>query len=205
MSGLRSRSARGYRVVESQIAYTGAILGVRKDLVAFPDGTTANRDIITHHGAVAVVALDDQHRVAMIEQYRHSVRGFLWELPAGLRDVAGEDPLLAARRELLEEVGLVADTWHTLVDVVLAPGYGEEVVRVYLARDLQEQARPDDFELEHEEADLVMRWVPLAEAVDAVHQGLVTNSLAVGGLLAADRAVGDESLLRPADAPWFSA
>ena len=115
------RSADGYRVRSSEQLYDGPIFTVRRDEVEFPDGSSTSRDVVAHSGAVAVLALDEQQRVVLIEQYRHPIAAFLWELPAGLRDVDGEPPVQAARRELVEEVGLAADDWYELVEVVAAP------------------------------------------------------------------------------------
>ncbi|WP_234356171.1 NUDIX domain-containing protein [Blastococcus sp. Marseille-P5729] len=202
MDALPHRAPDGYRVVRSQQAYDGAIFGVRKDEVAFPDGSTATRDIVTHGGAVGVLAIDERHEVVLLQQYRHAVADYLWELPAGILDVDGEDSVAAAQRELAEEVGLAADRWDTLIDIVSAPGFAAERVRVFLARELRAVDRPADFTVEHEEADLIVRRVPLQRCLAAVHDGSIVNSIAVCGLLAADRALRDESLLRPADEPW---
>src|SRR5690606_2480290 len=106
MGSLPHRAPDGYVVQASQIAYTGAIFTVRQDVVGFPDGGSATRDVVSHHGAVAIVPVDDDGNVVMIEQYRHPVGELLWEVPAGLLDVPGEQALHAARRELAEEVGL---------------------------------------------------------------------------------------------------
>lgn len=199
---LGGREPVDYSVCESRTVYNGAIFDVRKDRVRFPDGTSATRDVVSHHGAVAIVPLDHDGRIVLIEQYRHSVAEMLWEIPAGLLDVPGERAVEAARRELAEEVGLRADRWHTLIDLVSAPGFCDERVRVFLARDLSAVARPDGFTLEHEEALAEVHRVPLADALAAVHAGEVVNSIAVGALLAAARALADESLLRPAEIGW---
>lgn len=203
MSGhLPGREAVGYTVHDSATVYTGAIFSVRRDVVEFPDGGTATRDIVSHGGAVAIVPIDADGNVVLIEQYRHSVAEMLWEVPAGLLDVPGERALAAAERELAEEVGLRADRWHTLIDIVSAPGFCDERVRVYLARDLSEADRPDGFLLQHEEASAAVHRVPLADALAAVHAAEVVNCLAVSALLAAERALRDETVLRPADVAW---
>ncbi|WP_134325240.1 NUDIX domain-containing protein [Cumulibacter soli] len=199
---LGGRDAVGYSVTKSERIYDGPIFTLRRDAVEFPDGSSATRDVVSHDGAVAIVPIDADGRVVLIEQYRHSVAQMLWEVPAGLLDVAGEHALDAAKRELAEEVGLRATSWHTLIDLVSAPGFCDERVRVFLARELSEAPRPDGFVLEHEEAQVAVHRVPLADAVAAVHAGEVVNSLAVGALLAAERALREENVLRAADIPW---
>lgn len=164
-----------------------------------PGGVIAQREVVEHYGAVAVAALDDQDRVALIYQYRHSVGHRLWELPAGLLDAPGEDPAAAAARELLEETGLVAEDWRVLLDLLVTPGFCDEAVRVYLARGLRDVGRPP---ADHEEADLTVHWVPLSEAVDMVLTGQILNSTAVAGVLSAHAAVVDGKPTRPLGAPW---
>ena len=117
--------------------------------------------MVTHPGAVAILALDDAQRVLMIRQYRHSVGRLLWEIPAGLRDTDGESPLQTAQRELLEETGYRASQWHTLLDYFSSPGYSTERIRIFLARGV-EQAADNGYEREQEEKYIVADWVPLA-------------------------------------------
>lgn len=191
-----------YQVVGSLERFRGRVVALRTDEVRMSDGSVAARDVIEHPGAVAVAALDDQDRIVLVRQYRHPVGAFLEELPAGLLDVDGEPALDAAKRELAEEAGLAAGVWHTMVDVFTSPGGSDEAVRVYLARALQ-PAKADGFVLDDEELQLTVSCVPLAEAVDRVLSGDITNSLAVAGILAAARVVGDgEASLRAPDAPW---
>ena len=113
------------------------LLTVRSDKVQMPDKNFAERTVVSHPGAVAVVALDDASRVLMIRQYRHPVGYQLWEIPAGLRDAAGEPPLETARRELFEETGYRAREWHVLIDYFTSPGFTTERLRIYLARGVQ--------------------------------------------------------------------
>ena len=143
--------------------------------------------------------------MALVRQYRHAVRHRLLEPPAGLLDVDGEAYVLAAQRELAEEVGLAADTWHVLVDLFTTPGIIAESLRVYLARDLRPAEAPDGFVKEGEEAEMELSWAPLAELVDAVLAGDLHNPTMVSGVLAAwvAQLKGDDfATLRPADAPW---
>ena len=124
----------------------------------------------------------------------------LWELPAGLRDADEEPPLRTAQRELAEEVQLAAERWSLLVSVYNSPGFSDELVHVYLAEDLSAVARPDGFVVEHEEADMTVERVPLADAVQRVFDGDIRNSSAVIGLLATAQVRSGTPRLRPADA-----
>ncbi|MBW0103916.1 NUDIX hydrolase [Pseudonocardia sp. KRD-291] len=175
-------------------------MALRSDRVVMPGGRVATREILEHPGAVAIVALDDSGRVMMLHQYRHAVRRRLWELPAGLLDVAGEDPSVTAGRELAEEAGLAAQDWSVLLDVVPSPGFSDESVRVYLARDVSEVGRPDLGD--DEEADLELRWVPLADAVQMVFTGEIVNAVSVSGVLATQAVRAGDADPRPVDAPW---
>ncbi len=189
-----------HQVEDSQTVFEGRIISVRKDQVTMPGETTSQRDVVVHPGAVGVVALDEQGRVLLVNQYRHPVRRRLDELPAGLLDKPGEPALDAAQRELVEEAGLAAETWHVLVDTLSSPGMTDEAVRTFLARDVRVVDREVQ---EHEEADMTAQWVDLDEAVRRVLAGDIENAIAAVGLLAADRARADGfRSLRPADAPW---
>lgn len=183
----------------SKTVYTGAIIALRVDTVAMPGGQRADREVVEHHGAVAVVALDEHDNLVLIHQYRHPLGHRLWEIPAGLLDAPGESPVEAAARELGEETGLGADRWSVLVDVALSPGFTDEAVRVFLAEGLHEVERDDP---EHEEADLEISRVPLADAVDMALRGEIVNATAVSGILAIATARATGKPLRPADAPW---
>jgi 8-oxo-dGDP phosphatase len=189
-----------FPVAETTDIYRGKVMALRADEVVMPSGGTARREIIEHPGAVAIAALDPDDRLMMIYQYRHALGRRLWEMPAGLLDVAGEDPLETARRELREEAGLEAAEWAVLLDVAPSPGFSDESVRVYLARGLTEVDRPelgDD-----EEADLTTRWVTLSVAVRMVLAGTIVNGVTAAAVLAANAVSGSPAALRPADAPW---
>ncbi|MGI8537764.1 MAG: NUDIX domain-containing protein [Mycobacteriales bacterium] len=193
-------SNHDHRVVSSDVVYQGRVISVRKDLVSMPGDTSSQRDVVLHPGAVGVVALDENNRVLLVTQYRHPVGRRLEELPAGLLDVEGEPALEAAQRELAEEAGLAAKTWHVLVDTLTSPGMTDEAIRIFLARDLQEVHRDVQ---EHEEAELTTAWVDLDEAVRRVLAGDIENAMCVVGVLAADRAVRHGfAELRHADSPW---
>jgi ADP-ribose pyrophosphatase len=163
----------------------------------------ARRDYQVHPGSVAVLALDEEDRVLVIRQYRHPVRQRLWEIPAGLLDVPGENPLHAVQRELYEEAHVKAEDWRVLADLYTTPGGSDEAVRIFLARDLSE-AEGERFEAEHEEIELEIERVPVTELVRGVLAGELHNTCLVVGVLALVAAQRGEGMdaLRPAEAPW---
>ncbi len=196
-------AAAQWPVVSSAEIYHGAIIDVRNDTIRSPDGNTAEREVVRHPGAVGIVALDESNRVLMIRQYRHAVGRLLWELPAGLRDVAGEPLVHAARRELLEETGYRAARWQVLVDYFSSPGIITERLRVFLARGVELVPEADrDFVPVNEEAHLLVDWVPLEHAVSLIFAGELHNGVAVAGILAA-RVASEDGFgeLRDAAAP----
>jgi 8-oxo-dGDP phosphatase len=190
----------GYEVLASEEVFAGRVISLRRDTVAMPGGGDSVREVVHHPGAVGIVALDDQDRVVLLRQYRHPVGERMWEVPAGLRDADGEPPADTARRELAEEVGLAAERWSLLTSHYPSPGFCDELVQVYLAEGLSEIGKPADFVVEHEEMDMTVEWVPLADAVQWVFDGTVRNSLAIVGLLAAAQHRSNGVSLRPADA-----
>ena len=169
-------------VVASDLVYDGMVWDVRSDTVRYGDGEIV-RQYIDHPGASAIVAVDEDDRVLLIQQYRHPIRHRDWEIPAGLLDVPGESPLETARRELAEEVDLVADEWRPLVSLFPTPGGSDEVVHVFLARGLT--AVGHAHAREAEEADIRIEWVPLADAVTGVLEGRLRNGILATSLLAA--------------------
>lgn len=186
-------------IVSSEVVFKGAIWDVRRETFDY-NGDQITREFVDHTGAVSVLAVDDEDRVLLIKQYRHPIRSREWEIPAGLLDVADEDPLEAAKRELAEEVDLSADSWSVLSDYVTTPGGNNEAIRVYLARGLTDT---DAFAREDEEADIEKRWVPLDEALDAIVARRVQNPSLVVAVYAAFVARSRGwSTLAPADAPW---
>jgi ADP-ribose pyrophosphatase len=191
-----------YDVVGSDTKFEGNVITVRVDDVRMSDGKVVQREIVAHPGAVAVVALDDDGKIVLVNQYRPPVRARFDELPAGLLDVDGEPALFAAQRELAEETRLAAEEWHVLVDLHSSPGMTDEAVRIYLARGLS-QIDDHEFEAEHEEITMSVYRESLSEAVRRVLAGGITNASAVAGILAAvhGRATGWRDL-RPADAAW---
>jgi 8-oxo-dGDP phosphatase len=187
-------------IVSTETVFDGKIWDVRRDVFLY-NGAEITREYVDHTGAVAVLALDEEDRVLLIKQYRHPVRQRDWEIPAGLLDIRGEDPLTAIQRELAEEVDLVADEWNVLADIFTSPGGNDEAIRIYLARAVRPAA--EVFAREEEEADIETVWLPLDDAVDAVLARTVHNAPLIIALLAARtaREKGWETL-GAADEPW---
>jgi ADP-ribose pyrophosphatase len=189
-----------YRLLAREVVYEGRVITLVKDTVAMPGGGDSVREVVHHPGAVAVVAVDDDGSVVLLHQYRHPVGGYLWELPAGLRDEHGEPPLETAKRELAEEVELSAQRWSLLTSSFSTPGFSDELILIYLAEGLSPVDRPAGFTMEHEELDMQVQRVPLAEAVQRVFDGEIRNAAAVIGLLAAAQYRAAAPRLRPVDA-----
>ncbi|MCA1820326.1 MAG: NUDIX domain-containing protein [Pseudonocardiaceae bacterium] len=188
-----------FAVCGSDTLYVGKILALRLDQVIMPGGGEAKREVVENPGAVVILPLHDDGSVVMIDQYRHPLGRRIRELPAGLLDAPGEDPVTTARRELLEEVGYTARDWSLLVDLVPSPGFSDESQRVFLARGLTPADQPPGTD---EEADLEVIQLPLADAVRQVLTGEIVNGPAVAGLLAAHAVLAGIAQPRPADAPW---
>ncbi|GAB2637300.1 NUDIX hydrolase [Gordonia jinhuaensis] len=189
-----------FEIADSTEIYTGAIMALRVDDVTMPGGTTARREVVEHFGAVAIAAVDESGRIALVSQYRHPLGRRLLEMPAGLLDGGPEEsPIDAAARELVEEMGLHADTWQVLVDVAASPGFTDEVVRVFLATGLHEVDRPQAHD---EEADMTLLWMSLDDAVAAVFSGEIVNASSVAGILAVRVARAEGTQLRTPEAPW---
>jgi ADP-ribose pyrophosphatase len=175
------------------------VFSIVTDAIEMPGGDVVDRDYMVHIGAVGVVAVDAQERVALVRQYRPAVRAVLWELPAGLIDVPGEPLADAAARELAEEADLVAARWDLLAEAHTSPGCSNEKIRLFLAREIAPVPDGERHERTHEEADIELHWVDLDDAVTMALTGEITNAACIIGVLAADRArARDWKDLRPA-------
>ena len=183
MSALPADTPETHPVTDSEVVYTGAVWDVRREVIDYPAGTIT-RDFVDHPGAACVVAVDANDNVVLLRQYRHPVRSRNIEIPAGLLDIPGEDPLECAKRELGEEAQLAATDWTHLMTLNVSPGGSNEVIHIYLARGLSDVVT--SFEKTGEEVDMEVLRVPLADAVKASLTGLISNQIAVTALLAAD-------------------
>lgn len=161
------------------------IVALRADMVTTPSGGEPFRRLVMEHpGAAVVLAVDDDERVVCVSQYRHPARRRFVELPAGLCDGDGEDPLDVARRELREETLLAAGEWTHLTSAYSSPGISAELIHYYLARGLRDVDR-GDFELVHEEADMEVFRVPFADLLAAVLDGRITDAPVIVAVLSA--------------------
>lgn len=181
-------STAPYEVTSSDVLYESRFSRVRIDSVRMPDGQTTEREIIEHLPAVGAVPIDAEDHVILLRQYRHSMGRHCLEIPAGKLDVEGEDVVDAMLRELAEEIEMTAAHMEHLLTYTNSAGWTTEVTHVYLATGLSSVPRPDDFVLQHEEADMEVLRVPFDQAVAMVHDGQIADSKTVIGLLTlADR------------------
>jgi ADP-ribose pyrophosphatase len=188
-------------VVASERVFEGKVWDIRRDAFDYDGGEPIVREYVDHTGAVAILALDEDDRLLMIKQYRHPVGYREWEIPAGLLDITGENPLAAAKRELAEEADLEASEWSVLSEFSTSPGGSNETIRLYLARVLRptEQA----FDRTEEEADIEVRWASLDEVATAILERRVQNpALTIGVLAARASREGGWTSLGAADEPW---
>jgi ADP-ribose pyrophosphatase len=174
------------QVVGSKTIYSGKYLTFRIDTVERTDGSRAEREVVGHPGAVAILAVDDAERVLMVRQYRAPAARILLEIPAGTLDIdpdsgAIEDPNLAAPRELEEETGYRAGSLRLLTSFWTAPGFATELMHLYLATDL----RPaDDNRIGPDEDErLELEHVPVSEALAAIERGEIADAKSILGLL----------------------
>ena len=164
--------------------YEGRVVRLGLESLQLPNGKALELEVVRHPGGAAVVALDAGDRVCLLRQYRHAAGGWLWELPAGKLE-PGEAAQLTAQRELEEEAGLQAGTWDKLGEFLTTPGFCDEVIHLFLARELREiPARPQAHEL------IEVHWLPLATALEQVHEGEIRDAKTMLGLLLASTSSG---------------
>jgi len=165
--------------VSSRPIFAGRILDVREDTVSLPNGKTASREIVRHPGGVGILALDDENNVLTVTQYRYAYGKLLVEIPAGKLEY-GEDPREAGIRELREETGATAGRFDPMGELYPSPGYCDEIIRLYLARDLTfGDTDPDEDEF------LTMQRIPFAEMVEKALSGELTDAKTVAAVLKA--------------------
>lgn len=171
---------------QSEVVFSGRLLTVKRDRIRLPNGAQATREYITHPGAVVMIPLFSDGSVLLEWQYRYPLRRHLYEIPAGKID-PGEDPLLTAQRELLEETGYRAKRWNHLGSFHPCVGYSDERIEIYLARDLEHEGHAG---VEGELIEVVT--LSLAEALAWIVQGKITDSKTIAALFWTERVVKGE-------------
>jgi ADP-ribose diphosphatase len=189
-AGSAPSSSLDERLVDSRVIHKGRYLEFRVDTVERADGTRAERDVVGHPGAVAILAIDEADRVLLVRQFRLPAGGILLEIPAGTLDVDPdtgevEDPDVAAPRELEEETGYRAGSWRRLASFWTAPGFASELMHLYLASDL-EPARDGRLGPDEDER-LELYRLPVDEAVAAAERGQIADGKSLVGLFWLDR------------------
>ena len=204
MTEIRDQHVR-VQTLSSREVFSGKVFGIQRDeLVLNEAQEPILREYMSHPGAVVIVALrgdGGEEEILLERQYRHPVGAKLWEVPAGLLDIPGEDPLVGAQRELAEEADLVAKQWDVLLDIFNSPGCSSESIRIFLARELSQTQTP--FDREDEEADFEYQWVKLDDAVTAALQGRLHNASTVCAVLATEAARRRGWELRGVSSPWL--
>jgi len=161
--------------------YRGRIVDLRVEDVTLPNGATVALELLRHRGASAVVAIDDANRAVLIRQYRYAAGGYIWELPAGVLDTAGEAPVACAARELREEL-------RQLGTIFTTPGFTDERIHLFLARGLRDEG------VAHEADEVIaeIRWIPLPEALAMIRRGEIVDGKTIAGLHLAAAALAEE-------------
>jgi ADP-ribose pyrophosphatase len=161
--------------------YRGRVIDLWVERITLPNEKQMSLELVHHPGGAAIVALDDQSNVCLLRQYRHAAGGYIYELPAGKIDDS-EPPIDTAQRELREEAGMQAADWQTLGRMYSSPGFCDEIIHLYLARDLT------PVPVEHEEHEIIeVEWVAFDEAMERAASGDINDAKSVTALFRASR------------------
>ncbi len=162
-----------------RLVYAGEVVNLGLENVELPNGESLELEVVRHPGGAAVVAQDQDGRICLLRQYRHAAGGWIWELPAGKIDQP-EAPEQTARRELQEEAGLVAHQWESLGSILTTPGFCDEKIHLYLARDLH----PTDTG-RHAHEVIEVHWVDYSLALEQIKNGDIIDAKTILGLMLA--------------------
>lgn len=166
--------------------YDGRLIRLNQETVTLPDGREVELEIVHHPGGAVIVAVNDNYEVCLLRQFRHAAGGEIWELPAGCIDRGDVSPLATARRELEEEAGLKAAEWRELGSIFTSPGFCDEVLYLYLARDLTATGTS------HEDDELIeVHWFSLDEAMRMLRENVIRDAKTVAALLKAKEILSD--------------
>ncbi len=156
--------------------HRGRVYSLIKENVTLDNGITTDMEFIEHPGATAIIPLLNKNRIVLLNQYRHALRKYIWEIPAGTLDPS-ESVMNCAKRELIEETGFSADQWHRLGEITPVPGYSDERIHVFLATDLQ----PAERHLDKDEI-IEVHEIGFEEALDMIAQGKIQDGKSIAGL-----------------------
>jgi ADP-ribose pyrophosphatase len=180
MQSKQSQSKVQVKIQSSKTVFHGRVFSVASDRVKEPSGAIVRRDVVRHGGSVVILAVDGESSdpcVLLERQYRYAAGKYLWELPAGSLDL-GEQPLAGAKRELLEETGYRARDWSRALFFYPSPGFVDETMTIYLARDLTPGPS-------HPEADEFITWklTHLSQVLKAIRSGRIQDGKTIAGAL----------------------
>jgi len=167
------------KVNNTQTIHSGRVFDFTVENVSLSNGVTIDLEVIRHPGASAIVPLNDDQEVILIKQYRHAVGNHIWEIPAGTFN-GEEAPLVCAQRELVEETGFSASQWDHLGGIIPVPGYSDEQIHLFLARNLS----PANQRLDQDEI-LEVHAIPFKQVVAMITEGEITDAKTIAGVFLA--------------------
>jgi ADP-ribose pyrophosphatase len=175
----RASSGKKAKIISSRVSFKGPVFSVTTDMVEEPGGVRARRDVVRHSGSIVILAVDGAGKnpsLLLERQYRHAAQAMLWELPAGRID-PGERELPAAKRELLEETGYTAGNWKKIMQFYVSPGFLDETMSIYLARNLEAGiAQPE------EDERIMTRFFALSQAKQMALRGVIRDAKTIAGI-----------------------
>ena len=167
------------KVNNRTIVYRGKIFELIRENITLENGTTTDVEFIEHPGAAAIIPFLDDNRIVLLKQYRHALKKYIWEIPAGTLDPQ-EEIISCAKRELIEETGYSASGWQKLGEITPVPGYSDERIHIYLATELQ----PAEQHLDADEV-IQVQEVEFNEALEMIGNGEIQDAKSIAGLFMA--------------------